>query len=119
MWVLHHVQIIGEAASGLSDSLRDRYPSVPWEDIVWMRNVLVHQYFGVDLDQVWSAVDKELPVLKAHIQAVIEAESQDRDRADSLTLASLAVSHRPVKTAAARDSAPRTSHRTSPRPGPG
>jgi uncharacterized protein with HEPN domain len=77
VWVLHHVQIIGEAASGLSGSLRGRYPDVPWDDIVGIRNVLVHQYFGVDLVQVWSAVEEELPVLKAYIQTVLEAENHD------------------------------------------
>jgi uncharacterized protein with HEPN domain len=47
VWIVHHIQIIGEAAASLSSSLRDRYPDILWTDIVAMRNVLVHEYFGV------------------------------------------------------------------------
>lgn len=51
VWILHHIQIIGEAASRLSEPLKARHPEVPWTDIVAMRNVLVHHYFGIDLDE--------------------------------------------------------------------
>ena len=72
VWTLYHVQIIGEAASRVSESLRARYPQVPWPDIVAMRNVIVHHYFGVDLDQVWDAVVNDLPALKGWITQMLQ-----------------------------------------------
>ena len=72
IWTLYHVQIIGESASRVSESLRARYPQVPWPDIVAMRNVIVHHYFGVDLDQVWDAVVNDLPALKGWITQMLE-----------------------------------------------
>ncbi|MDO8587754.1 MAG: DUF86 domain-containing protein [Armatimonadota bacterium] len=64
VWALYHIQIIGEAASRLSESLQAKYAHVPWPDIVAMRNVIVHHYFGVDLDQIWDAITNDLPALK-------------------------------------------------------
>lgn len=63
-WVVYHLQIIGEAASNISDAGREKYPSVPWRKIIGMRNTLVHGYFGVDTDVVWTAVKNDLPSLK-------------------------------------------------------
>jgi uncharacterized protein with HEPN domain len=71
VWVVHHIQIIGEAAASLSQAFRDRYPAVPWGDIVSMRNVLVHQYFGIDLDEVWSTVVTDLPRLRRGIEGLL------------------------------------------------
>ncbi|MHB9035977.1 MAG: HepT-like ribonuclease domain-containing protein [Armatimonadota bacterium] len=72
VWVLYHVQVIGEAAGRISDSLHSRYPHVPWPDIVSMRNVIVHNYFGIDLDQIWDAVINDLPALKAWITQMLD-----------------------------------------------
>ena len=58
-WVVHHLEIIGEAVRALSDEFRTRYPEVPWREIVRMRNVLVHTYFSIDLERVWSVVEKQ------------------------------------------------------------
>ena len=72
VWAIHHIQIIGEAAANLSSSLRTHYPDLPWSDIVSMRNVLVHQYFGIDPEQIWDTVTIDLPKLKHQIQAVLK-----------------------------------------------
>ena len=64
VWMVHHLQIIGEAASRLSRDYQDAHPQVPWAQIVAMRNVLVHDYFGVDTDEVWNVIEQELPALK-------------------------------------------------------
>lgn len=71
-WMVRHIQIIGEAARGLSPELRNRYPEVPWLDIMDMRNVLVHEYFGIDPDIVWRVIDQELPDLKRKVVAILE-----------------------------------------------
>jgi uncharacterized protein with HEPN domain len=71
VWILYHLQIVGEAASAWAPALRGRFPEVPWGQIIGMRNVLVHQYFGIDLDLVWSAVKKELPVLREQVRSIL------------------------------------------------
>jgi uncharacterized protein with HEPN domain len=76
IWILHHLQILGEAVNALRPELQENHPEVPWASIVGMRNVLVHQYFEVDIDIIWAVVEKELPKLKALFQAMLD--SQDR-----------------------------------------
>ncbi len=75
VWVVHHLEIVGEACRGLSADLRDRHPEVPWAAIVGMRNILVHDYFGVNLDEVWAAVERDVPKLRQQVLAIIEAET--------------------------------------------
>lgn len=72
IWVVHHLQIIGEAARSLSDTIRGRHPELAWPAIIAMRNILVHQYFGIDLDEVWSTVERDLPGLKRTIEAMLQ-----------------------------------------------
>ncbi len=52
IWIVHHIQMIGEATGKISDELKARHPEVPWAIIKAMRNVLVHFYFGVNLNEV-------------------------------------------------------------------
>lgn len=73
--VIRQLQIIGEAASRISIELRERYPQVPWSDIVGMRHKIVHDYFGIDMDVVWTAATEEAPVLKKQIQELLDEVS--------------------------------------------
>ncbi len=72
VWVVYHLQIIGEAASRLSSSFQDRHSEIPWDKIIGMRHVLVHGYFEIDLDIVWSAVINDLPDLKQRVVAMLK-----------------------------------------------
>jgi uncharacterized protein with HEPN domain len=63
-WILRHLQIIGEAARSVPEEVRSIAPEIPWAKIAGMRHVLVHDYFGIDLDLVWKAVERDLPELK-------------------------------------------------------
>jgi uncharacterized protein with HEPN domain len=74
VWAVHHLQVIGEAARALPDSLRSENPQVPWSAIIGMRHILVHDYFGIDLDEVWTAVDRDLPLLREQIEAILRSE---------------------------------------------
>jgi uncharacterized protein with HEPN domain len=67
VWVIHHLQIIGETVRGISSEFRAENPEIPWSDIIGMRNVLVHHYFGIDRDAVWNVVEHDLPELKRQI----------------------------------------------------
>lgn len=71
-WMLSHIQIIGEASSAISAELRAQYPQVSWRAIIGMRNVLVHHYFGIDLDIVWNVVERNLPDLKRTVTAMLD-----------------------------------------------
>lgn len=72
-WVLHHLQIIGEAARCLSEPFRNQHPDVPWSEIIGTRNILVHHYFGIDKDLVWSVIENDLPALKTSIERIIKS----------------------------------------------
>lgn len=72
VWIVHHIQVIGEAASHVSATTREKYFHVPWPDIIAMRNVLVHQYFGVDLQEIWDTVIADIPFLKSQIESILE-----------------------------------------------
>ena len=72
VWAVHHIQIIGEAAAKFSSAFRKKHSPVLWEDIVSMRNVLIHQYFGIDMDQIWDTVTSDLPILKKQIEKILE-----------------------------------------------
>ncbi len=71
VWMVHHLQIIGEAVRAIDAGFRSAHPVVPWRDISGMRSILVHEYGSIDLNIVWSAVEKEVPLLKTQIQKLL------------------------------------------------
>lgn len=71
--VIRWVEIIGEATRGLTEELRQAHPEVPWRQMVAMRNVLIHGYFDIDVDLVWSVAQNDLPKLGAQVRAIVEA----------------------------------------------
>lgn len=72
-WFTQNLQIIGEASRSLSSAIRDQHPEFPWAKIIGMRNILTHNYFEIDLDIVWLAVEQELPNLKQAISAILRS----------------------------------------------
>ena len=71
-WVLHHLQIVGEATRALSSEFKQLHPEAPWAQIAGMRNILVHHYFGIDSSAVWNAVEQNIPSLKQQIQTMLK-----------------------------------------------
>ena len=69
--MIRWVEIIGEAARGLSEELRKAHPEVPWRQMIAMRNVLIHGYFDIDVDLVWSVAHNDLPKLGAQVRAIV------------------------------------------------
>jgi uncharacterized protein with HEPN domain len=75
--VLHWIEIIGEAARGVSDKVRDAHPEVPWRVITDMRNRMTHGYFDIDLEIVWNTVTRDLPKLRNSVILIrTELDSQ-------------------------------------------
>ena len=70
--VVRALEIIGEAAKKLPESLKNKYPKIPWREISGMRNKLIHEYFGVNLRVVWDTVKKDIPKIKPFFQEIIE-----------------------------------------------
>jgi uncharacterized protein with HEPN domain len=70
---VRHLQIIGEAAYALPEELRDQRPDIPWTEIIGMRHILVHDYFVIDIDIVWDAVERDLPPLRDKIDEMLRA----------------------------------------------
>jgi uncharacterized protein with HEPN domain len=69
--VLRNLEVVGEAVKGLDDPTKARVPEVPWRRIAGMRDVLIHHYFGVDLEAVWRVVEAEVPNLLAATERLI------------------------------------------------
>ena len=65
--VIRRIEIIGEAIKNIPNKFKDNYKQIPWREITGMRDILIHQYFGVDLNLTWQVVDKDLPKLKKQI----------------------------------------------------
>ena len=75
--LVHLIQVIGEAASGLSDELTSAHPEVPWRQIVAIRNRVVHGYFEVDLDILWDVATIDVPHLAGQVRSIQSGISTD------------------------------------------
>ena len=70
--VTRNLEILGEAAKGLSSKVREKSPKVPWKEMAGTRDRLIHDYFGVNVDIVWNIIVNELPSLKLKINEIID-----------------------------------------------
>ena len=71
-WIIHHLLILGEAIANVSDEIQEKYCQIPWSKIIGMRNILVHGYFEIDNDVVWSVIENDMPELKRHISKILK-----------------------------------------------
>lgn len=80
--VVRELEIIGEATNHLSDLLRESHPEIPWRDAIDMRNILIHEYFGVRTHLVWDTCKEDLPKLKKLIDGLLINSVWIRKRQD-------------------------------------
>ncbi len=73
--IIRQLEIIGESSKNIPESYKNRYPSIPWHEMAGMRDKLIHNYFGVDLNLVYDIVKKEIPKLKIKIKRIISENS--------------------------------------------
>ena len=73
--VIRNLEIIGEASNKIPKNIREKYSSVPWDEMYRMRNKAIHEYFGVDYEIVWDIVSNYLPENLSQIKDILEIES--------------------------------------------
>lgn len=72
-WMVNHIALIGEACRALPQEFQASHANVPWADIIGMRNLLVHHYFGIDVEAVWSVVERDIPEFKMNIEVILRS----------------------------------------------
>jgi uncharacterized protein with HEPN domain len=68
--VIRNFEIIGEATKHLSNNFRDNYSDIPWKQIAGMRDILIHDYLGIDIYAVWETIETNLPQLKRQLLSI-------------------------------------------------
>ena len=71
--VLRNLQVLAQSSQSLSDSTKELHPEVDWRGITAFRNVLVHDYLGINLARIWEIVEGELPQLAGHIHSILQS----------------------------------------------
>jgi uncharacterized protein with HEPN domain len=69
--ILRNLEIIGEAVKNVSADIREDYPAIEWRKIAGLRDILIHDYFGVDLEIVWNVIENKIPQLKIAIEDIL------------------------------------------------
>lgn len=72
--VVRNLSILGEAVKNIPEEVKLAYPNVPWQEIMGMRNKVIHEYFGVDDEILWKTIKEDLPPLKKQIEEIITSE---------------------------------------------
>jgi uncharacterized protein with HEPN domain len=72
--VLRNLEVVGEAARHLPADVTEKHPEIPWQRMRGMRNVLAHEYFGVDLRMIWQTIQQDLPSLRPALEQLLKKD---------------------------------------------
>lgn len=70
--IIRRIEIIGEAVKNVSNETRNQYPNIPWREMAGMRDVVIHQYFGVSIGLIWNVATEDIPKLEIPIKNLID-----------------------------------------------
>jgi len=70
--VVRNLQVMADSTQRISEKIKSKYPDVEWRGIAGFRNILVHDYFGLDLGEIWEVIERRLPTLKTQIEEILE-----------------------------------------------
>ncbi|MBU4561402.1 DUF86 domain-containing protein, partial [bacterium] len=76
--IIRRIEIIGEAVKNIPGDIKDKYPDIPWKQIAGMRDILIHEYFGIDIELTWEVAKEEIFELKKKILSVKEDLKEKR-----------------------------------------
>ena len=76
--IIRVIEVIGEAVKHIPDSLKKKYPEVPWKEIAGTRDKMIHHYFGIDLEIVWDIINQDIPKLKKQILEILKDLKSDK-----------------------------------------
>ncbi|MFA5111096.1 MAG: HepT-like ribonuclease domain-containing protein, partial [Desulfobaccales bacterium] len=72
--VIRNLEIIGEAARRLPEEIRIKFPDVEWHKIISLRNILIHEYPGIDLETIWDIIENKLPPVKIQVKEILKGQ---------------------------------------------
>lgn len=74
--VIRNLEVIGEATKKIPKEIRDKYPSIEWKKICGLRDMLIHEYFGIDIVIIWDITQSKLPLLEARIKTILSEQQE-------------------------------------------
>jgi len=72
--VIRNFEVIGEASKNLNETIKEKYPDIPWTEMYYLRNKVSHEYFGIDYEIIWDIATNYLPENKKQIDQILEIE---------------------------------------------
>ncbi len=81
--VIRNFEVIGEVAKRVTEDVKQEHPQIPWRRVAGFRDVLIHGYDRVDVDEVWTVIERDLPMLRREIEAALRARGVDPGLAGS------------------------------------
>ena len=80
--VIRNFEVIGEATKNIPKKVKEKYSDVEWKEAAGFRDILIHDYFGIDLESVWDTIKNNIPSFKKHIVEVLKSEQREENSID-------------------------------------